>query len=384
VTTTAVPAYAAAARRDRPDTGERAYAYAKACGIIGKSFIGKRIPALEKLRSLNEFDRLVFPESSRELPSRELLADLENRILKRTVRHILSIIKSFSEPPELLVRQLRSCEYADVKTCLHFIESGRTDTPPSLIDIGRFGTVRFEKYPDLFEMLTGTEFEFILKRNLTAVNSSEFDRFSLDAELDLLYYTLLAESVRSLHASDRVIIEHVLAEEISLRNCVWAFRLRTYFHKTERETEPHLMDLTMHTGPSQDLEGIPAEIQPKAHTKNAKSGGEISLAAEARESLSLPLDSRKKKKNWRWERLLNGGDTGENWTADPRYFQNAASHYLYRLSLQCFRHLPHSVSAVYCFINLKHFEEDLLTSTAEGLGLGMTGTDIFKLLEVRT
>ena len=44
------------------DTGERAFAYAKACGIIGKSFIGKRISALGKLHSLNELDRLVFPE----------------------------------------------------------------------------------------------------------------------------------------------------------------------------------------------------------------------------------------------------------------------------------------------------------------------------------
>jgi vacuolar-type H+-ATPase subunit C/Vma6 len=337
---------------------------------------------LEKPRSLNEFDRLVFPESSRELPGRELLTDLENRILKRTVRHIQAVIKSFLEPPELLVRQLRACEYADVKTCLHYIESGRTDTPPSLSGgIGRFGTVRFEKYPDIAEMLSGTEFEFILRRNLTALRSSEFDRFSLDAELDLLYYTLLAESVRRLPASDRAVVEHILAEEISLRNCVWAFRLRTYFHKTEKETAPHLMELTMHSGTSADLEGIPAEIQPR--TTNAKIGGEISLAAEARESLLLPLDSRPEWKNWRWERLLNPEKAGESWAANPRYFQNAASHYLYRLSRQCFRHLPDSVSSIYCFINLKHFEEDLLTSTAEGLGLGMTGADVFNLLEVQ-
>jgi hypothetical protein len=95
---------------DSPDAGERAFTYAKACGIIGKSFVGKRIPALEKLCSLNEFDRLVFPESSRELPGKELLTDLENRILKRTVRHILAVIKLYSDPPELLVRQLRACE----------------------------------------------------------------------------------------------------------------------------------------------------------------------------------------------------------------------------------------------------------------------------------
>ena len=115
---------------------------------------------------------------------------------------------------------------------------------------------------------------------------------------------------------------------------------------------------------------------------SAGPSGEKSLAAEARDSLHLPPDSRGEWKNWRWEKLLNPEKTGEAWTLNPRYFQNAASHYLYRLSLKYFRHLQRSVGAIFCFIKLKQFEEDLLTSAAEGLGLGMTGTDVFGLLEV--
>ena len=45
-------------------------------------------------------------------------------------------------------------------------------------------------------------------------------------------------------------------------------------------------------------------------------------------------------------------------------------------------HTKPAPDAAACFIKLKQFEEDLLTSVAEGLGLGMSGRDVFSLLEV--
>ena len=343
----------------RQDAGERAFAYAKACGIIGKSFVGRRIAALKKLNTLTEFDRLVFPEIQRELPGRELLADLENRLLRRTVKHIMAVLDSFLYPPELLVRQLRSCEYADLKTCLRHISAGKS--APVISGIGRFGTVCFDAYPDLAAMLAGTEFESLLaevkKNNINAngLNTdTEFNLASLEAKLDLQYYTLLVRSIRRLSAQDRFFAERILAEEISLRNCIWALRLRGYFNKTPDETEQFLMDLTI----------------------------KVSLAAEARQMLGFPLDLRSAWKGWRWEGFLNPEPPGEIWEANPRYFQNAASRYLYRLSLRSFRRMPFSVSSGFCYIKLKQFEEDLLTSTAEGLGLGMTGDDVLNLIEV--
>ena len=354
----------AAARRkpclSRLDAGERAFAYAKACGIIGKSFVGKRISALRKLNTLTEFDRLVFPEEQRELPGPELLADLERRLLRRTVRHIIAVLDSYLYPPELLVRQLRSCEYADLKACLRHISAGKP--APSLCGIGRFGTVRFEAYPDLAAMLAGTEFESLLaEEDKTAVKANRFDNdstdfylTSLEAKLDLRYYTLLVRSLRRLSSQDRFFAEQILAEEISLRNCIWALRLRGYFNKAPDETEQFLMDLTM----------------------------KVSLAAEARQMLDFPLDIRSAWKGWRWEGFLNPETPGEIWEANPRYFQNAASRYIYRQSLRSFRRMPSAVSSVFCYIKLKQFEEDLLTSTAEGLGLGMTGNEVLNLIEV--
>jgi len=358
------------------DGGERAYAYAKACGIIGKSFVGKRVSALSKLNALNEFGRLVFPDATYELPGKELLIDLERRLLQRTTKHILSIIKSYTDPPELLIRQLRSCEYADLKTCLHHIIADKP-APANLCDLGRFGTVRFNEYPDLKAMLRGTEFTFILSKDL---NAADFDITALEAELDLKYYTLLLQSLQSLPADDRVFAQRILAEEISLRNCVWALRLRAYFDKTSSETEKYLMNLEI---PESLPADIPGDINPRFSLQRGADFGKVSLAQEAYESLYFPMDNRNPWKEWNWESLLNPEVPGEIWAADPRYFQNAASRYIYRLSLRCFRRAPFSINAEFCFIKLKQFEEDLLTSVAEGLGLGMGGADVFNMIEVQ-
>jgi len=40
------------------------------------------------------------------------------------------------------------------------------------------------------------------------------------------------------------------------------------------------------------------------------------------------------------------------------------------------------LDSCFCFIKLKQFEEDLLTSYAEGLGMGMSGKDVLAMLEL--
>ena len=357
------------------DAGERAYAYAKACGIIGKSFVGKRIRELAALRTLTELDRLVFPNERHELPGRELLVDLESRIIKRAIRNIIAVINSYHKPPQALIRQLRSFEYADLKTCLHYISDGKSALPP-LSDIGSFRTIRYEFFPDLKLMLAGTEFDFLPAKMPAKLSGSNVDLTVLETELDLHYYRLMKESLSELSAEDRVMADRILWEEISLRNCVWALRLRSYFKMTAAETEKHLMDIK-----TRNLSGgaVFTAVPPEKARGGKK---EISLAADAVESLDKPLDQRSAWKGWKWEALLNPEKSDHIWEADPGYFQNSASYYLYRLALSGFHRSPFAVSAVFCFIKLKQFEEDLLTSISEGLSLGMSPPDVFSLLEV--
>jgi vacuolar-type H+-ATPase subunit C/Vma6 len=338
-----------------PDRGKRAYVYAKVCGIIGKSFTGKGLPRLRGLTRLTDLDRLVFPGESRELPGDELLRDLENRITRRTVRQIISIVSSYSTVPELLVRLVRVYEYADVKSLLNHISSGEAG-PPVFTRIKPFGTVNWEGYPDLKAMFQGTEFEWI---------SGDFpespegkDAMLLQARVDRQYYGLLWESLRRLAGKDRAAGEFILGEEISLRNCIWALRLRYYYGMGLEEGRAFLLNIPLRSG--------------------------CSTAADAEKALEFPVDSFSPWESWSRKLFLNPGIPGELWKPDPRFFQNAVSRYLYRLALRSFRRRPFSLDTAFCFIKLKQFEEDLLTSVAEGLGLGMSGGDTLSLLEAKS
>ena len=334
-----------------------AYAYAKACGIIGKSYVGKRISSLTGLHTLTELDRTIFPGFHQELPGKELLIDLEHRIIKRAVDQILSIVNSYINPPEFLVQMLRVYEYSDLKVCLQLICAGKKD-PPLLSDLGRFQTVHFGKFPDIAAMLRNTEFDSLLSGDIRNLHP-DTDFAPIETKLDSLYYFGLAESLSRLSSEDRQEAQRLLAIEISLRNCVWALRLRTYYQKTAADTKKYLMDIKLHGG----------------------AGRKSSLAAEAVESLKLPLDTRNSWRYWKWARFLNPEVPSVNWVANPRYFQNAASQYMYQLARRSFHRSPMSVSAIFCFIKIKQFEEDILTSVAEGLALGMESSGVFNLLE---
>jgi len=274
------------------------YAYAKASWIIGKSFLGKRMASLYGIHTLDELDKLLFPDNYRELPGRELLHDLEKRIIQKSERQILSVINSFAEPPRLLIRMKAA------------------ESPP--------------------------------KSNENPIPSNSIE-----------YYKGLIDCLWQLESEDRDAAAKFISDEISLLDSSLVLRLRAYYQKSETEISKYLMD---------------SRLLGNVYQKG--------IAAEVKMAMDLPLDIRQEWKGWRWERFLNQEEAAEHWIIDPRHFQNAVNQYMYHRGFHNFHSLPMSVSAIYCFIKLKHYEEDLLTSLAEGLSLGMDSSSIFKLLEV--
>jgi vacuolar-type H+-ATPase subunit C/Vma6 len=329
------------------------YAYAKACGIIGKSFIGKRISSLYGLYTLNDLDRLVFPDYYPNLPLKELLPDLENRISMRAVNQILSIVDSYSKPPKIIEYMIRAYEYNDLKTCIHAIIAGKKELP-RICNIGRFRTINFKAFPDIKKMLENTEFEYLLNEKLQSI-SHNIDTVNIEAEIDDLFYNGLAKSLEQLPDEDHWVMQRFLFDEISLHNSAWALRLRSYYNKGEDDIKKFLLDIRI---------------------RGKKKGF---LTAEAVQSFEFPLDSRNQWDKWKWEELLNPEEPSLHWVLDPCYFQNAASNYLFKLALRYFRRNPMAVSAIFCFIKLIQIEEDILTSIAEGLALGMDSNAVFSL-----
>jgi len=365
------------------DFGERSYAYAKASGIIAKSFVGKRVRDLERADRLSELDRLVFSAGAKNLPEKELLRDLEKRIINREVNSIISIVKCFSHPPEFFKLLIRSYEYADLLGAINAAKD-KESKAPAHVDLGLFQTVNFEAWPDIPKMIEGTAFNFLLeklgKANADKSSFSEKQNFAFQSLLDQHYYTALWKALFLLPEIDRQAAEKILSDEISLKNASWALRLRVFYQLPAKAIKQYLVDIPEEKhGPSARYLRVwrhePAwERKPRDLSS--------SLVHEAVVSLDYQLDDYSDWSSWRWKDFLNPQVEGRHWQADARFFQNAASRYLYNLARHNFRTNPSSLDTIFCFIKLKQFEEDILTSSVEGLGIGMSVRDTLSMLGV--
>ena len=349
-----------------PGAGERAYVYARACRIIGKSFVGKGVARLGGITRLSELDRLVFAGEARDLPERELLLDFERRVLNRAAAQILTIVDSFRKPPELLVRMARDFEYGDLKRAIAAAAAGEK-TMPAATGIGRFATIDFAAYPRFDKMLADTEFGFLVEdlHDLSGASTA-----LVQNKLDRQYYTELWNSLFHLAHRDRSSIERILATELSLRNASWALRLRSYYGMAAEQIREYLVFIP--------ASGSYAVRRGKTRFTEAKP----TLADDALASLDMALDNHAEWARWRWAKFLNRGVPGEPWAADPRFFQNAAARHLYRLAWLSLHRRPFALDTAACFIKLKLFEEDLLVSVAEGISLGMGSQETLDLMGV--
>ncbi|HOJ99503.1 MAG TPA: V-type ATPase subunit [Termitinemataceae bacterium] len=348
-------------------TSEQAYTYAKASGIIGKSFMRKRMQELAAVSRLNELDRLVFGEKARELPERALLFDLQRRIMQRTAEEILNLVKQAfprflaqelpvpqAMPPNLRLIQLcvQSYEYQDLKMVLTSLAKG-DQTAPFHIDIAPFGSIDFSAYPHLERMVRNSEFSWLIEKGPVYQNQNLV--LALQNELDRRYYHLLWEAVQRLAYSEKGPVEDLLRREIEYKNFQWALRLKIYFDVPTEEIEKQL-------------------IQEQYRGR--------SLAAETIRCLSLPVDQASAWATSPYYFLLNKETPDTPWKPDPRFVQRHAALELYHRAWRYFRRYPFSLSALVCFIKLKQFEEDLLISLSEGLALGFSGKDVLRELEV--
>jgi vacuolar-type H+-ATPase subunit C/Vma6 len=217
------------------------------------------------------------------------------------------------------------------------------------VDLGSLETIAWDAYPNLKKMLALTEFNWIREA------PTEATVVEMQTAIDLHYYSSLWREVLSFPLNDRSGFEALIAEEIELKNVVWALRLRVYY-------------------------GVVADALDTRLVEVSRKG--VSLAAAARAQIPFALDHRDDWRGWKFESLLNPEVPGAPWKVDPRRVQNAAAQALYRHARRLFRRRPFATDSIACFVKLMQFEEDLLTSVAEGLTLGLGAKETLAMLEV--
>jgi hypothetical protein len=169
------------------------------------------------------------------------------------------------------------------------------------------------------------------------------------------YYTALWHELEKTPLSDRRYITNLIAEEIRFKNAVWALRLRVYYFLPPEQIKAFLIAIK------------PGKNRPPLH-------------ADALKALEPDIEEEPQWRRWRLWKYLNKPDPGQYWKIDPRFFQTQASLRLYHLARKSLRKNPFTLDTACCFIKLKQFEKEVLTSVVEAVRLGLTGADALKIL----
>jgi vacuolar-type H+-ATPase subunit C/Vma6 len=325
-------------------SGELAYVYAKACGIHSKSFVGRNVRTITGAASMPELFRRLFPDRDANLPGKSLVDELQKSFDAKQISDCSRILRSFSTPPPILVHYLRAFEVLNVKTILRAVLDEERELP-ALRDIGRWATIRPERYPDLEAMLSGTAYSW-----LSAGLGTETIH-DIEYGLDLRYYRELLERARGIGGKGGRAVASLVELEIILRNITWALRLRIYYGM-EREAVASLLI-----------------------------GEEFSLTGPALAQFDFPLDSFASWEKWNYAFLVSPGAAGKGpWRIDPRDVENRASRFLYRKTSSQFHRFPFTLNTAACFFKLKEFEAGIVRSVSEGIQLSMNEGEIREYL----
>jgi hypothetical protein len=269
--------------------------------MIAKSFVEDRVNRLTTVSSIGTLEDLVFGVVN----SAENIDGIEKRFAEREHEAVTKILKSFSKPPKLLSLLTESDSPA--------ARSGEKGSLSQTADIAE----------------------------ITRQNN--------------VYYTDLWHELENVPLPDRKLITPLIADEIRLKNAVWALRLRVYYLMQPDRIKDFLVTL-----------------KPGMNQR--------SLHSDALKSFEMDIEEEAQWHTWRLWKFANKSVSGQYWKIDPRYFQNQASLHLYHRARTSLRKSPFTLDTACCFIKLKQFEKEILTSVAEAVRIGLTGGDALEIL----
>jgi hypothetical protein len=324
-----------------PEGFESAYAFARACGSLARSFLGERTSALAASHRVGEAWRSIFAEAPPALPEAELATAAERVLRSRALAALRRIAGPLLKDEPFFAALSRKWEFSYLKRLLAAIAE-RASEAPALDDPSLEPGFDLLRYPDLPAMLRKTRYGWLIETGFE-------DLPAVKNRLDRQYYAELWASLETLPAGLAGSIPDLLRVEAELENVSWALRLKRYYSMGAAEIEPLLIELRGVDVRSRALEAV-------------------ALRQNARSDWSL----------WRWRRLVpdaRGEDSGE-WRLDVRGFEAAARTYLYRRLYRRLHLDPDSYAPLYAYYRIKEFEATALHGIIEGVKLEAPAAEI--------
>ena len=322
-----------------------AYVYAKAGGMLAKSFIGRNAAKLFSVKSVRDLHSLLFPGDVPALPESILAREVEARAEKRFLSQYISLVKNYSSPAEILISLLHSYDYENLKSIGAALALEERN-PPEISDIGEYSFLSVKNFPDIQKITANSPVSWY--NRIPAVS----EQHEFDSRLDSQYVDELWEAVQRLPQSERGGVSSLVKAEISAMNVVWALRLKVYYKM-----------------PSE-------EIRKKLAVHGGKSGRKDEFSRDAIAILDKDTGSFSDWKDWKFSRFLNPHDEGDVWEIDPAFVERGFKAERRRTAARSFHKNPMSVLSLVAWFKIKQGELDDIRAVAEGLRLDMDGEQL--------
>ncbi|MBR5095861.1 MAG: V-type ATPase subunit [Treponema sp.] len=321
------------------------YVYAKASGILARSYTGSRAAKLFGVQKLAELWPLIFDEEVPAVPEILLAKTIEQKAAEKFIFEYKKLLTAYDRPAQVLVDLLQYFDYENLKFLGAAAAAGQKD-PPLLKNIKPYNLLNYSAWPSIQKITQGSELEWYNKAPQIV------EQQQLDNELDLQFIEKLWTSSQELFGEERKMVQALISERYSMRNVVWVLRLKLYYGMDRKQIVQRLAFL------------------------NPQNGKADPLGGEALAILDKDVQNWDDWKNWKYAKFLNPREEGSLWSVDPRWVEESSEKEFINKATKKFHANPCAETALLCWYFIKSKELDYIRMATEALRLNVKVQEI--------
>lgn len=321
-------------------TGAGAYIFAKANGILGKSFTGKRAQKLFAAKSLGELWTLLFRSQPPMVPEVMLSQQIEEKAFSDFTNQFVNFISLYDKPEEVLKDQLLMYEGENLKEIGASLCKGETKCP-AVINLKNYSSLNYAAWPDIKKITKGSPFSWYNK--VPGIHEQQ----ELDFKIDIQICRHLWDAATRQKGEAGEALLKLYRQEFIIKNIVWVLRLRLYYNMKSEDIVKNLIYVT------------------------DKPGHSDPIAAPALKILDWPLDEYEVWSNWRYASLVNPYEPGTVWQIDPIWIEKRNRVEINRKAAMLFHQFPGEPASLIGWYKMKEFELSCIRTAVESIRLNV-------------
>lgn len=325
-------------------TGAGAYIYAKANGILGKSFTVTRAHKLFEVKSLGELWTLIFRDQPPMVPEVMLSQQIEEKAFSNFISQYENFINCYDNPSPVLIDQLLTYEGENLKEIGAALCKGEMKCP-SLTKFKRLPSLNYSAWPDIKKITKGSAFSWYNK--VPGIHEQQ----EMDFKIDIQICRHLWESALKEKGEAGEALLNLYKQEFIIKNIVWVLRLRLFYNMKNEDIIKNLIYVTNKPGPSDPV------------------------AAPALKILDWPLDEYEVWSNWRYSNLVNPHEDGQIWQIDPVWIERKNRLEINRKATKLFHQFPGEPASLIGWYKIKEFELSCIRTAVESIRLNVNSEE---------